>query len=66
MDELTSLVESMFGYLEKDRFGDYLVPVFVPELGTYEMFPVSEELAELLAVLENYLHASSSQKENKK
>lgn len=65
MDELVSLAEDLFGHLEKDEYGSYLVPVYVAVLGTYELLPVSEELGELLALLESHLNGSNNKKGSK-
>lgn len=58
MDELTNLVEDVLGSMEMDHEGNYLIQVYVPEYGTYEWFPVTEEMAELLTLLEAELNGS--------
>lgn len=61
MTDLESLVEDLLGLLDEDNQGNKLVPVWCEELGTYEVYPVSEELLEILVLLEKEIRSGKSQ-----
>lgn len=59
-----SLVEDILASFERD--GDlYLVPVYVRELGTYEWYPLQEEVAELLGLLELELYGEKKRRKRR-
>ena len=59
MSDFQSLVEDLFGYTERDEYGNYFINVYDKNLGTYEWMPVTEEMAELLAIMEDYLNGEA-------
>lgn len=59
---IESLVQDFLASLEKDEDNNYLISVFVPQLGTYEWFPVNEEVAELLYLMEREIHGEKKRR----
>lgn len=54
-DQLDEMVRQVLNEFERDG-DDYLVQVYSDVYSGYEWLPVSEDLAELLVLLEDYLH----------
>lgn len=66
MTDFQSLIEDVMGYMERDEYGNYFVNVYDKNLGTYEWMPVTEEMAELLALLEDQLNGEDRRRKKSK
>jgi hypothetical protein len=66
MTDFQSLIEDVMGYMERDEYGNYFVNVYDKNLGMYEWMPVTEEMAEILALLEDHLHGEDRRRKKSK
>lgn len=66
MTDFQSLIEDVMGYMERDEYGNYFVNVYDKNLGMYEWMPVTEEMAEILALLEDHLHGEDRRRKKNK
>lgn len=64
-DNITSLAEDLLGQLERDNQGNYLIMVYSELLGTYEWMPVTEEMVEILNLLEAQIHGERKNKKHR-